>query len=244
MTAPTVLTLTELATAAERLGIEADQLMDLAVAWRDGDCAVAREHLVDAVATRLTGVEQSIADTLAKAAEYGPGTDAWAHTARRCVVLTEQAAHLQAVAAELHHAHAAGQCGDHCTCATALAAPAGVYRFPTNASEPGSPDLSCDLPADAGDAHDRIGEWQHVLTRVEARDPIPDAEAGLALRFPLDHDLAATLARLAAAEYRCCSFGSYSVVIDHTGLRLEVRMPAGAEGQLAAVLGTPDTTDR
>jgi hypothetical protein len=75
---------------------------------------------------------------------------------------------------------------------------------------------------------------------VQGRDPLTDTDTGVALRFPLDADLAATLARLSAAEYRCCSFGSYTLVIDRTGLRLEIRMPADAAGMLAAVVGLPD----
>jgi hypothetical protein len=81
-----------------------------------------------------------------------------------------------------------------------------------------------------------------VFTRVQRRDSLPDTDTGLALRFPLEAELAATLARLAAAEYRCCSFGSYTIIIDHTGLHLEVRMPAEATGMLDAVLGQPDPT--
>jgi hypothetical protein len=108
---------------------------------------------------------------------------------------------------------------------------------PTATDEAG---LGCDLAADAGDASNRIGAWQQVFTRVQRRDRLDDTQTGLALRFPLDADLAATLVRLAAAEYRCCSFGSYTIVIDHTGLRLEIRMPDDATGMLAAVAGLPD----
>jgi hypothetical protein len=115
-----------------------------------------------------------------------------------------------------------------------------VYRFPTDLAA-GEPALVCDLAADGGDALDRIGVWQQVFARVQRRDRLRDTETGLALRFPLDADVAATLARLAAAEYRCCSFGSYTIVIDHTGLRLEVRMPDDAAGMMAAVLGRPDS---
>ncbi|GAA0467460.1 hypothetical protein Aca07nite_71060 [Actinoplanes capillaceus] len=68
-----------------------------------------------------------------------------------------------------------------------------------------------------------------------------DTPDGVALRFPFDVDLAGTLGRLAAAEYRCCSFGSYTLVVDGTGLRLEVRMPGEAAGMLAAVVGLPAT---
>ena len=62
--------------------------------------------------------------------------------------------------------------------------------------------MACDLAADGGDMRDRIGMWQQVFAHVQGRDPLADTETGVALRFPLDADLAATLARLAAAEYR------------------------------------------
>ena len=68
------------------------------------------------------------------------------------------------------------------------------------------------------------------------------AASNLLLRFPLDTDLAATLAWLVAAEYRCCAFGSYTIVIDSAGLRLEVRMPDDAAGMLTAVFGAPPAT--
>ena len=71
---------------------------------------------------------------------------------------------------------------------------------------------------------------------------MPDATTGLLLRFPLDAELAATLGRLVAAEYRCCSFGSYSIVIDGAGLRLEVRVPDDAADMLGAVFGAPAGT--
>jgi hypothetical protein len=122
-----------------------------------------------------------------------------------------------------------------------LTAPGIAYKFPV--IDDGQA-LACDLAADGGDVHDRIGVWQQVLARVQRRDPVPDTDAGVALRFPLDADLAATLARLVAAEYRCCAFGSYTIVIDHTGLRLEVRMPTEAAGELAAVFGLPDSPAR
>lgn len=115
--------------------------------------------------------------------------------------------------------------------AAAISATGDLYRFA---------DLACDLAADGGDARGRVAVWQQVFTRVRRRDPLADTATGVALRFPLDADLAATLARLAAAEYRCCSFGSYTLVVDHRGLTLEVRMPDGAADMLAAVVGRPD----
>lgn len=47
---------------------------------------------------------------------------------------------------------------------------------------------ACDIAADGGDMHDRIGAWQQALARVQRRDPVPGTDAGVALRFPLDAD--------------------------------------------------------
>ncbi|WP_030438343.1 hypothetical protein [Actinoplanes subtropicus] len=127
-----------------------------------------------------------------------------------------------------------GPSGDGCGCATALAAAGAAYHFPDEA------ELACDLVADGGDVHQRIGAWQEALGRVERRDPLPDTAAGVTLRFEFDVDLAGTLGRLAAAEYRCCSFGRYTLIVDSTGLRLEIRMPDDAAGTLAVVV-LPDT---
>jgi DNA-binding transcriptional MerR regulator len=223
----------------ERLGLSGDDLTALASAWRGGDCGQAQRHLAEAVTSRLVTVENTLAEQQQRATEQGPGSPGWVEAHRLSVPLAEDAARLQAVSAALGHAAPPGPCGEGCGCAVALAAPGTTYHFPAG-EVTSAPGLACDLAADGGDAAGRISVWQQVLTRVGRRDPLPDTANGLALCFPLEADLAATLARLAAAEYRCCSFGSYTIVIDHTGLRLEVRMPGDAAGMLAAVLGVPD----
>ncbi|GAA4457488.1 hypothetical protein GCM10023170_053790 [Phytohabitans houttuyneae] len=225
---------------AGRLGIPEADLRELASAWRSGDCPVARDRLEEALASRSAAVEGEIAALIRRATEAGAGSAEWARATADSLPVTEQAARLQAASAALAGAGPhAGRCGPGCPCGTALSVPAGSYRIAEPASD-GQEALTCDLVADGGEAGERIGAWQRVLARVRAREPLPDTATGLALRFPLDLDLAAAVARLAAAEYRCCSFGSYTLVIDGTGLTLEVRMPEGAADLLAAVLGTPD----
>jgi DNA-binding transcriptional MerR regulator len=223
----------------ERLGITGDDLTGLADTWRTGDCGEAQQRLAGAVTARLSAVQDSLAEQQHRATRHGPGTPGWVEATTASVRLAEDAARLQAVSAALPATPHSGPCDEACACTAAVAAPGAVYRFPAGPAADG-PALVCDLAADGGDALDRIGVWQQVSTRVQSRDRLSDTETGLVLRFPLEADLAATLARLAAAEYRCCSFGSYTIVIDHTGLRLEVRMPDGASGMLAAVLGLPD----
>ena len=226
-----------LLTAAEQLGITGEELTGPAVAWRAGYCAGTQRQLTAALTARLACVQEDLAERGREAVGYGSGTPGWAEVTRHTVTLTQHAARAQAAVAAMASAPAVVPCGDSCGCRTALTAPGIAYQFPVIGDGRA---LACDLGADGGDVHDRISVWQQVLARVQRRDAIPDAEAGVALRFPLDADLAATLARLAAAEYRCCSFGSYTIVIDDTGLRLEIRRPDQAAGTLAAVLGRPD----
>jgi len=225
---------------AEDLGLGTDTLVTLAAGRRDGDCTSTQQRLADAVTTRLDQVQADIAERTRQAAAAGPGTAAWATQIGGSASLSEDAARLQAVSAALTTATHDGPCGDDCGCTIALAAAGTTYHFPHETTSDAAA-LACDLAADGGDMHHRIGVWQQALARVQRRDPLPDTPDGVALRFPFDVDLAGTLARLAAAEYRCCSFGSYTLVIDGTGLRLEVRMPGEAAGMLAAVVGLPDT---
>jgi DNA-binding transcriptional MerR regulator len=238
---------TRMLAGAEALGLGGDTLTGLAGAWRDEDCATARRRLASAVAARLDLVQGDIARRQRLMAGADPTIGEWAEVTKASTPLFEDAARLQAVAEALtRDAHADGPCGDSCGCTAALAAPVTAYHFPSDPAA-GEAALLCDLAADGGDARDRIDAWQRVLARVQRRDPLreplPDpngASTGVVLRFGFDVDLAATLGRLAAAEYRCCSFGSYTIVVDGTGLRLEVRMPVEAAEAMAAVVGVPD----
>jgi hypothetical protein len=230
-----------LVAGAEDLGLDGDTVAELAAAWRGDECAGTHGLLAGAVRARLDRVQYEIAEHQRRATQAGPGTAAWAEANHATVALAENAARLQAVREALTVAPHAGPCGESCTCVAALAAPGTRFHFPSDAASGVGP-LSCDLAADGGEARDRIAAWQQVLARVESRDALADADSGVVLRFPFDVELAATLARLAAAEYRCCSFGSYAIVVDESGLRLEIRMPAGAGEMLAAVVGRPDAT--
>ncbi|MCA2212901.1 hypothetical protein [Jidongwangia harbinensis] len=205
----------------------------------DGDRTGAMRFPADAVHARLSTVQDRLNEQLRLATEHGPGTAGWLAATKASVPLTEEAARLQSVAAALTATPQAGPGDDAGDRTAAQTMPGAVYTFPAGPVA-GAPPPACDLAADGGEAVDRIDVWQRVLARVQGRDRLDDSDTGLALRFPLEIDLAATLARLAAAEYRCCSFGSYTIVIDDAGLRLEVRMPEGAADTMAAVLGRPD----
>ena len=45
------------------------------------------------------------------------------------------------------------------------------------------------------------------------------------------------LVRLAHAEQGCCGFLAFTITIDHRGIALEVRAPAGAEDVVIAMFG-------
>jgi len=95
--------------------------------------------------------------------------------------------------------------------------------------------IVCTLHTNDGSRAQRLGEWQGVLAQATGREPIDD---GIAVTF--DHDVvrAGELGRLLAAEYSCCSFASYHLIIDARGLRIEIRTPPGARDALATVFGT------
>jgi hypothetical protein len=104
-------------------------------------------------------------------------------------------------------------------------------REPVRLPGAGQP-IACTL--DGGDLAGRLGEWQAIVAGATGREETDD---GIAITF--GHDIARTadLARLLAAEYACCSFASYHLTIDASGVRMEVRTPPEARAAFAAVVG-------
>ncbi len=47
------------------------------------------------------------------------------------------------------------------------------------------------------------------------------------------------LARLVAAEQRCCAFFAFAITVDARGMALEVRAPEGAGAVIASLFGPP-----
>jgi hypothetical protein len=110
--------------------------------------------------------------------------------------------------------------------------------FPTLNGDPavtadGQP-IVCTLDADGGDREARLHDWRAILAEAAGRR---DTDEGVAVTF--GHDIARTaeLARLMAAEYSCCSFGSYHLTIDAGGVHLEIRMPPEARDAFAGMFG-------
>lgn len=98
-----------------------------------------------------------------------------------------------------------------------------------------SPDLpACTLEGGRLAIEQRVADWQKLLRHASDRRPI---DGGLALRFDHDPELAAGLARLAAAEHQCCGFFDFTISVNGDGLRLDVRAPADAQEAVTDLFG-------
>lgn len=122
----------------------------------------------------------------------------------------------------------AGPCGPGCACVDATP-PARLPTVVPLAAEPG---IACTLEHEQ--MGDRIAEWQAVLAHVDAREAV---EGGIRLALDRDVDLA-EVARLARAEWGCCSFFAFSITVDARGTALEVRAPEAGRELLTAAFGT------
>lgn len=205
---------------AKQLGCTLDEIAELAAAW-DGD--------------RCAGVQERLRSTVA--AKIGD-----AH--RQIVELTGLAAELQQAAAALSSDPVDGPCDDTCGCiadtSAEVSAPAHT-AIPLIAKADSSlhpsigPDevpIACTLGA--GDMSHRLDEWTALLSNVTARRSLDD---GLRLEFPPGADVT-EIARLAAAEQGCCRFFDFALVIDGSGMALEVHAPADAQTVLTALFGS------
>ena len=92
----------------------------------------------------------------------------------------------------------------------------------------------CTLDAGGGDLAGRLGDWQAVLAGATGRYETAD---GIAVTFDHDLDRTGQLGRLIAAEYACCSFASYHLSIDASGVRMEIHALAEGRDALAAMFG-------
>jgi hypothetical protein len=80
--------------------------------------------------------------------------------------------------------------------------------------------IACTL--DASEMVGRLEEWRATLEQATSR---AHTDSG-SVRFELDDrtDIA-DLARLVAAEQRCCAFLSFAITVDDRGLGLEISAP-------------------
>jgi DNA-binding transcriptional MerR regulator len=143
---------------------------------------------------------------------------------------------LVAFTAQLQHARQAlsgepadGPCGPGCACtADGASSIRALTVVPLAATDPA---IACTL--DHGAMSGRIDDWQRALAGVVAKTPL---DGGIRLALSDDSDLA-EVARLARAEWGCCSFFAFAVTVDSRGSALEVRAPDAAAELLAAVFG-------
>jgi DNA-binding transcriptional MerR regulator len=213
-------------TSAKQLDISLDDLRELVRAWDGRDCADVQTRMAQVVSERLTQTQDRVAS------------------------LIELAAHLQEAAARLAAPTTDGPCGPGCACSTASApateptfaeltrAPIGPLTMSVTTGSDGQtvPPIACTL--DAGQLGGRVSDWQAVLLQARTRAPIP---GGVAIAFEHDIELTSELARLAAAEYACCTFFDFTLAVTGDGVRFEVRAPQEAHDVLAAVFGPPGT---
>jgi hypothetical protein len=235
---------------AEQLGIAGDDLAGLVAIFDDGDCLTTQRWMADLVGARLAAEqERSVVLT-----ERAAGVQA-AHGGDRpampqpVVDLTDEivttlaeVARLQAAAARLADSPTPGGCDEGCPCVTAASAettprtPATRMPMASAALDGGSrPDLVCTFDGGLDAMRARIGEWKAVIGRATRREP---AEGGVTLVY--DHDPAVTveLARLAAAEFACCSFFTFTLTVAPEGMRFAVTAPPEAATAVTAVFGT------
>jgi len=80
----------------------------------------------------------------------------------------------------------------------------------------------------------RLDEWAAVTGRARGHEP---ADGGVTLVYDHDGDTAAELARLATAEFGCCSFFTFTLTIGPNGMRLTVTAPPKAAHIVADLFG-------
>jgi DNA-binding transcriptional MerR regulator len=129
-------------------------------------------------------------------------------------------AELGAVAGALAATAHDGRCDERCACAAE----------PAPQTHTGGDAIVCTLPV--ADIPDRLGAWRALMANATATARLDDGA-----RVEFGHGVPAeTIASLAAAEWQCCAFFRFTVVIDDRGVALEVRAPAGAQPMVDALI--------
>ncbi|QSZ53665.1 MerR family transcriptional regulator [Paenarthrobacter ureafaciens] len=207
---------------AKKLNISLEDVRELVAAWDSEECGTVQHRLGGIVASRLQDTRDQIAE------------------------LNALADQLERTSSKLSVAPQNGPCSDDCACAvsdehderTQPGPPLGATLFPLLPSSlPVVPDnlgAACNLERSALPA--RLEEWSRAVATATGRASIDN---GIALDFDHNPELAAELARLAAEEFDCCSFFDFTLKVNASGLRLEVRAPAEAQDALQTVFGSP-----
>ena len=198
---------------AKRLGCSLDEIRGLVEAWDEDRCAPVQHQLRSLVGAKLSEARSQIAE------------------------LTAFTADLQATAEQLAAEPVEGACGDGCACTTIDTAPS-TGPITVQLGLPATAD--CDAPIacslGSGDLAQRLADWQAVADIVIGREHL---DAGIRLLFGEDPPIG-ELARLAAAEQRCCPFFAFAITVDARGTALEITAPPEGAAVLAAAFGTAD----
>jgi DNA-binding transcriptional MerR regulator len=139
---------------------------------------------------------------------------------RRVTELTALTTQLRAAAARLGGPSVEGPCGEDCACLAA--------------TSPGSgqPPMACTLAPD--EIPDRLASWHAVLAGASA--PTTDPDGVTRVEFGEPSSLG-EVARLVAAEQRCCGFLSFTITVHAGKTALEVRAPEGGSEMVSSLLG-------
>lgn len=197
-------------TRAKKLNISLDDVRDLVTAWESEECGSVQYRMAGIVAARLQDTRERITE------------------------LTALAAELEKTAVRLSGAAEEGSCTTDCVCASDQAplpsTRAGTVLLPLMATVRGLDACSLERNAHPG----RLEDWARLTAAATERSSLDD---GIALDFDHVPGLAADLAGLAAKEYECCSFFDFTIRVNASGLRLEVRAPGPARDALHTVFG-------
>jgi hypothetical protein len=239
-----------LASAATTLGLDDTDRRALLATLAAGDCRTTHDVMAAQVDARLVVAQHRIATTIGDTA----GTHAAASSEssgmpsevvdlhRQTVTALDGLARLQAAAAQLRAEPDAGGCSDDCPCTAAATGSASSPDVPQSdiglmlapATGPGDQAIACTLDGGIAAMQARVGEWQQVVGRATGRRPV---EGGVTLTYDHDSRLTVELARLAAAEYACCSFFTFALTVGPTGLAFAVTAPEEARDVVVAVFG-------
>jgi hypothetical protein len=245
-------TRTTFVAGAQRLGITGTELTELVATFDRGNCPATRASMARLIQARLAAAqERSVALTgraAATKAAYGGDRSGppqpVADLTDDIVTALAAVARLQSAAASLAEPSTPGACDDGCACVTAASAQTAARvpttRMPMSAAalDDGTrPDLVCTFDGGPEAMHERIRQWRAVVDKAVGREP---ADGGVTLTY--DHDPAVTveLARLAAVEFACCSFFTFTLAVAPGGMRFTMSAPDEARDAVTALLGTAD----
>ena len=145
---------------------------------------------------------------------------------------------MQAAAEQLARDVGPTACTDDCPCAATIATAgtdAGtIHKGFVLAEEPDGSPIACTLDGGIDAMRTRISDWQDVLSRATSREAVA---GGVALTFGHDEPLTLELARLAAAEFACCSFFTFSLTVSPNGMSFTVTAPPAAGDVVTAMFG-------